>query len=295
MKRYGFTEANMDDAPGIVQLAFYNNRLWYEYIWSKPDLADPDALSSTIVDEQVHWNYLTAIIRQYSRLELAKAGGFEDRPPPRSPSTRTNLTRLAFRVLLRLMLPHTAALLQLWTQPHVPADQPASRIPEKFKVPFDFHYPMLKTALGEDLAGRLAAIEPGQPVGEADRKAVLAAFNRQRMPASRLLENPIVTYEKWDMAGFKEEGLCLNGLKYQGGRDGFWEVDQVKKVMDAGLVTYAPDGRHLKIKEGLSPQQSYDVEWAQVGIMSLAYGEVLSKHQFPKLKALGDHWYYFCR
>ena len=180
---------------------------------------------------------------------------------------------------------------------HFQGGESTNRPPETSRVRADFPFPQLKAMLGDDLVIRLAAIGPEQPVGEPERKAVLAALNRQRMPASRLLENPIVTYENWGMHGFKQEALCLNGNQYQGGSDDFygvWEVNQVKKVMDAGLVTYAADGRHLKIKEGLSPQQSYEVEWAQVGIMSLAYGEVLSKRQFPKLKALGDHWYYFC-
>ena len=241
MKRYGLVEADMDDAQGIVQFLFCNNRLNCEYIWSKPDLTAQDALSSTIFDEQIHWNTLTAIIRHF------QGGESTNRPP------------------------------------------------ETSRVRADFPFMQLKAMLGDDLVIRLAATEPGQLVGEADRKAVLAVLNRQRMPASRLLENPSVTYENWGTHGFKKEALCLNGTKYRGGLDGYWEADQVKKVMDAGLVTYAADGRHLKIKEGLSPQQSYEVEWAQVGIMSLAYGEVLSKRQFPKLKALGDHWYYFCR
>jgi len=241
MKRYGLVEADMDDAQGIVQFLFCNNRLNCEYIWSKPDLTISDGLSSTIFDEQVQWNALTEIIRHF------QGGESTNRPA------------------------------------------------ETSRVTADFPFPQLKAMLGDDLVIRLAATEPGQLVGEADRKAVLAALNRQRMPASRLLENPSVTYENWGTHGFKKEALCLNDNQYRGGLDGYWEADQVKKVMDAGLVTYAADGRHLKIKEGLNKQQSYEVEWAQVGIMSLAYGEVLSKRQFPKLKALGDHWYYFCR
>ena len=241
MKQYGFTVADMDDAQGIIQLEFYNGYHCYEYIWSKPDLAAPDGLSSAIFDEQVHWNNLTAIIR------------------------------------------------------HVQSGKSANRMPERFKMPFNFRFSLLKATLGDDLVNRLAAIEPGQPVGETDRKAVLIALNRQRLPSSRLLEIPIITYENWDMHGFKEEGLCLNGLKYRGGWDGFWEVDQVKQVLDAGLVFHAPDGKHLKIKEGLSPQQSYEVEWAQVAIMAFAYEGMLTKSRLPILKSLGDHWYYFCR
>lgn len=127
---------------------------------------------------------------------------------------------------------------------------------------------------------------------DEDKNKILAALNKQQLASSLLIENSHITYEKWEFGFLTESGLCIAGEKYNSEPDGFWESKLAKQLLSEGVITFAPDGRHLKVKADLTDKQRLQIEWLQVGIMNFAYGNLLDKRQYVFRKELGSHWYF---
>jgi hypothetical protein len=66
-------------------------------------------------------------------------------------------------------------------------------------------------------------------------------------------------------------------------------------LLAQGVVRRTPDGRHLRTVEPLSPADEIKVEWLHVGLMNIAYGNLVEKS--PVLytgmeRRLYENWYY---
>jgi hypothetical protein len=73
--------------------------------------------------------------------------------------------------------------------------------------------------------------------------------------------------------------------------NGFWVSSLIKKLLDKGTLLYADDGRHLKIKNDISQEESRAVEWVHVGLMRSIYGDLIDRREHRYSKSLGDGWY----
>jgi hypothetical protein len=142
-------------------------------------------------------------------------------------------------------------------------------------------FPLLKDSLGIKFIEHLRTVDD---FSDDDKSLVLAALNKQRLASSALVENL-----------FNSSGLCVAGSDYNGEEDGFWESKLARQLLAEGVLLYASDGRHLKIKTNLTEKQRREVEWLHVGLMQLIYRNLLSKSHYTFRKNLGDNWYFDVR
>lgn len=143
-------------------------------------------------------------------------------------------------------------------------------------------YPVLIRALGEDRLKMLG--EPGQTVVTPAQKAlVLQALNDQRQVASRLVEDPCITYSDREHCHLSVG--CPIG-------DDFWVSKLLETLLRSGVIQRATDNRHLRIKESLTEKEKRQVEWLHVGLMNFLYGNLLEKRNNNYGLDLGDGWYF---
>ena len=144
-------------------------------------------------------------------------------------------------------------------------------------------YEYLRDSLGEGVLEEIRA-SPKQ-VTPAHRHLVLDALNKQRQASSRLIEHPMITFADHSPEG---ANLHLGGCQVS---NGFWVSSLIKKLLDKGTLLYADDGRHLKIKNDISQEESRAVEWVHVGLMRSIYGDLIDRREHRYSKSLGDGWY----
>lgn len=142
-------------------------------------------------------------------------------------------------------------------------------------------YEYLRDNLGE---GILEDIDSEQVTPDL-RDRVLAALNKQLQASSRLVEHPMIT--------FVDPSPDRGNLRLGGCRIGndFWVSLLIKELLGKGVLLYADDGRHLKIKKDLSQEESRAVEWVHVGLMRFIYGNFIDKREHRYSESLGDGWY----
>jgi hypothetical protein len=143
-------------------------------------------------------------------------------------------------------------------------------------------YPYLNEALGSELLNQFRNSDSTNTFTDENKNAVLAALNKHRLASIALVESPPITYEPTN-------GLyiCDSSINH-----GFWVTKLLGRLLSQGVLTYAPDGHHLKIKADLTERQRLQVEWLHIGIMNFVYGNLLEKRQYPFQKKLGDNWYF---
>lgn len=151
-------------------------------------------------------------------------------------------------------------------------------------------FPLLKDSLGAEFLDRVRnATSSIDDFTDEDKNAILAALNKQRLASSHLVENSQITYEEWHWHWQTEIGLHI-AKDYIS--DSFWVGRLLKQLLSEGVLTLAPDGRHLKIKADLTDKQRLQIEWLHIGIMNFAYGNLLEKRQYVFRKNLGSNWYF---
>jgi hypothetical protein len=168
----------------------------------------------------------------------------------------------------------------------------AAMLAERHGIEFEpsVVFPLLKDNLGAEFLDRVRnASSSIDDFTDADKDAILAVLNKQRLASSALAENSQITYEEWHWHWQTKIGLHI-AKDYIS--DSFWVGRLLKQLLSEGVLTLAPDGRHLKIKADLTDKQHLQIEWLHVGIMNFAYGNLLEKRQYVFRKNLGSNWYF---
>jgi hypothetical protein len=220
LSKYGFVRADIDDRQEIVAFGYSHLRTWFDYIWAKNGLSEPDLMPSTITEVDIEdWTELIRIAKHSEG-----SGAFY-------PS---------------------------------------------------IVYPYLNEALSSELLNQFRNSDSTNRFTDENKNAVLAALNKHRLASIALVESPPITYEATN-------GLyiCDSSINR-----GFWVTKLLGQLLSQEVLTYAPDGHHLKIKADLTEQQRLQVEWLHIGIMNFVYGNLLEKRQYPFQKKLGDNWYF---
>ena len=150
-------------------------------------------------------------------------------------------------------------------------------------------YSFLKDTLGTGMLQKFANYHSVKDFTDNDKNAVLVSLNKHRLVPNALVEHQGIIYGIHHWRNETRFGFCICGCTIG---DDFWVVKLVKQLLSEGILTHAPDGRHLKIKADLTDRQRLQVEWLHVGIMNFAYGNLLEKKQYPFQKKLGDNWYF---
>jgi hypothetical protein len=151
-------------------------------------------------------------------------------------------------------------------------------------------FPLLKDSLGAEFLDRVRNDSSSiDDFTDKDKNAILVALNKQRLASSLLVENSQITYEEWHWHWQTEIGLHI-GKDFIS--DSFWVGQLLKQLLSEGVLTLAPDSRHLKVKADLTDKQRLQIEWLHVGIMNFAYGNLLDKRQYVFRKDLGSNWYF---
>ena len=146
-------------------------------------------------------------------------------------------------------------------------------------------YDHLKKSLGASLLERIAQYRSADDLSTQEQDSIISALNQ--LVASALIENSQITFDTDpDTERFE---LRIFGIRAD---ETFWEIALIKKLLSEGILIAAGDGKHLKIKVGLTAQERLQVEWAHVGLMNLLYGRLLKKKLYPFTGKLGDGWYF---
>jgi hypothetical protein len=144
-------------------------------------------------------------------------------------------------------------------------------------------YPFFKQELGQEFLQSIANYISPEEITAHQKELVLSALNRQRLASSRLIEHSRITFKK---------GRSVSYLYYdETGMGGFWPSWLFINLLDEGVLVYADDGCHLKIKENLSREEQLKIEWLHIGLMNFLYGNLLDKREHHYDKVLGDGWY----
>lgn len=141
----------------------------------------------------------------------------------------------------------------------------------------------IREALGDSVLRDLARRPFGQRISDAEKQRVLDAFNRQCSVSSGLIEAPMVRVG----SGVRE--LRIDGRALPRGS---WATELLTKLLEVGALGYSQDGRHLRIRRELTPIERSGVEWVQVAIMNVIYGELLEARDNEYDRQLAEHWYY---
>ncbi|MGA2092367.1 MAG: hypothetical protein ABSH16_03025 [Sedimentisphaerales bacterium] len=144
-------------------------------------------------------------------------------------------------------------------------------------------YPFLKQELGQEFLRCIANYTSPEEITAEQKELVLSALNRQRLVSSRLIENPLITFKK---------DRLVSSLYWDGtGMGGFWPSWLFINLLDEGVLVYADDGCHLKIKENLSREDQLKIEWLHIGLMNFLYGNLIDKREHHYDRVLGEGWY----
>ena len=148
-------------------------------------------------------------------------------------------------------------------------------------------YPFLQRQLGQDLLDRIKLERPqnsssGPTILAEEQREVLRALNQHWRPANRLVEAPSITYD------------AANGELHIGRlrMTGFWVVDLTRKLLSEGIIVYAADNAHLRLRKELSSSDQIRIEWLHIGLMNIVYGNLFKKVGYFNARPLGDGWYY---
>jgi len=150
-------------------------------------------------------------------------------------------------------------------------------------------YFYLRDSLGKETLDRIAAYPSSSTISDQEKDLVLSALNKHVGVSSALAEHPQITYEQTSWLGQTEVTLNISGGSIG---HGFWVVTLLKQLLSEGVITYAPDGRHLRIKTNLTNTERNQVEWLHVGLMNFIYSNFLEKRPHPFTKDLGGNWYF---
>ena len=229
LEKYGFRDAQIDDAQSLVTFNYYHMRGWYSYTYTTDKsvaLADqPPVITEADVED---W---TELIR------IAKQG---------SSATPDEASRIVF-------CPSIV-------------------------------YPYLQQQLGQAELDGFKSETSLQDISNEQKQLVLGALNRQWAPASNLVENPGITYDS------ASKMLDLGGCRFN--IEGFWVVSLTNQLLKDGILLYADDGTHLRVRGNLSVSEQNKVAWLQVGMMNFLYGNLFKKSEHFNDKYLGDGWYF---
>jgi hypothetical protein len=146
-------------------------------------------------------------------------------------------------------------------------------------------YPYLERELGKEFLQCVANYNSPADITAEQKELVLAVLNRQRISSSRLIEHPLITFER----NHSFSSLKLDECHIS---DSFWVSSLIKSLLNEGVLVYADDGRHLKIKENLSQAEQLKIEWIHIGLMNFLYGNLLHKMEHHYDKVLCDGWYF---
>lgn len=150
-------------------------------------------------------------------------------------------------------------------------------------------YFYLKDNLGEDTVSRIGHYHASSEITDLEKQMVMSALNKQVLVSGALIEQPEMTYGSDTWGGQTRTGLYISTEFIN---DGFWVVKLLKQLLSEGVVTLAPDGRHLRIKSDLTETERHQVEWLHVGIMRFLYSNLLEKQPLLFSEELGDNWYF---
>ncbi|MDR3612686.1 MAG: hypothetical protein P4L53_03915 [Candidatus Obscuribacterales bacterium] len=145
-------------------------------------------------------------------------------------------------------------------------------------------YPYLQKELGQDVLEHLKHYASSHDISAEQKRLVLNALNRQWLPSNRLVEHLDFTY-----TGSYEE-LRLEGLRFS--VLGFWVGSLTKSLLSDGVLVYADDGSHLRIRQNLSPADQNRIAWLHVGLMNMLYGNLFKVDEHFDDQSFGDGWYF---
>ena len=145
-------------------------------------------------------------------------------------------------------------------------------------------YPYLQQALGASQLAAIASKRSARDITFFEKQAVLTALNQQRMARSKLIEHPRITYAAGDPFG-----LTLGSRRLT---SEYWAVPLLDSLLKAGVIQWAADHRHLRIQEGLSNENERRIEWLQMGVMNILYGNLFNKADPGYDLDLGGGWYF---
>lgn len=187
----------------------------------------------------------------------------------------------------------TMADMQDWKEfRRIVKQRDTATLAERHRMEFEpsIVFPILKDSLGKEFLDRVRNTYSSiDDFTDEDKNALLAALNRQRLASSALVENSQITYEEWHWRWQSDIGLHIAEDFIS---DSFWVGHLLKQLLSEGVLTLAPDGRHLKLKADLTDKQRLQIEWLHVGIMNIAYGNLVAKRQYVFRKNLGNNWYF---
>jgi hypothetical protein len=225
LEKYGFRDAQIDDAQSLVTFNYYHMRAWYSYTYT-----------------------------------TVKSVALGNRPP----------------VI-------TEADIEDWTELVRIAKQGSSATPdEASRIVFNpsIVYPYLQQQLGQAELDSLKSGASSEEISDEQKQLVLNALNRQWAPMSHLVENPEITYDSADNM------LDWGGCKFN--IEGFWVGALTKQLLSDGILVYADNRSHLRVRENLSVSDQNKVAWLQVGMMNFLYGNLFKKTEHFNDKYLGD-------
>jgi hypothetical protein len=136
--------------------------------------------------------------------------------------------------------------------------------------------PVLREALGDSFLVHLR-------MTAGEKALILKALNAQCVVTSRLVERAEVTYEG------EPPTLKVGTTNFENRSR---ESAEVASLLRQGVLRRGPDGRQLKLGSGLSPTDERRVEWLQLAIMNVAFGNLIATSEHPFDRPLRDRWWY---
>jgi len=147
----------------------------------------------------------------------------------------------------------------------------------------DIAYAYLRRSLGQYEVNRLKEDSDSRQVSGEQRQIVLTALNDQWSPNGRLAESAEFTCD-----GAAKE-LHIGRIRMGGG---FWVVRLAYRLLSEGVLTYASDKAHLRLRESMSPSDRNRVNWLHFGLMEGLYPNLLHKAEHLDDRDLGNGWYF---
>jgi hypothetical protein len=145
-------------------------------------------------------------------------------------------------------------------------------------------YPYLQQAIGDSQLAAFASRPSPDDITPSERLAVLTALNEQRLPRSRLIEHPAITYDSASRFGLT---LGSNSLS-----NALWPVRLLDTLLASEVVYFAADHRHLRMQDTMTAENHRRVEWLHLGLMNFLYGNLFEKSDPGYDIDLGGGWYF---
>ncbi len=141
---------------------------------------------------------------------------------------------------------------------------------------------IIRRAYGDSLLTDVAARDPEDRTPPEERRHVISALNEQLRPESGLLSNTAVTCEG-DSVELHVESRVIPARH--------WAAALLRELLREGVVERQPDGRHLRLRSGLTDVERARVEWLQLGLLQIAFDDFVDVDTYPYDRRLREHWY----